>query len=86
MERNWGAFERNREAIDRNTAVVEPERGGWSHFGTYRPVSYPIPLRGGGRGQSPRDGQPRQTAGRVRRLDRLDRLDGRCPGEEPAPG
>jgi lysyl-tRNA synthetase, class II len=30
-----------------------PERGGWSHFGTYRPVSYPTPLAAGAAAAAP---------------------------------
>jgi lysyl-tRNA synthetase, class II len=43
-----------------------PERGGSSHFGTYRPVSYPTPLASGAAAASaPASGPPRPRAAKV---------------------
>jgi hypothetical protein len=92
-ERNREAFGRNREAIDRKTAVVERTqavlRGSTAAMHGVRDSLRAMGNITGGQVEVLQDLRAelrRQTAGLLRMLDRLDRLDGRGPGEEPAPG
>jgi hypothetical protein len=79
FDRNTEAFERNRKAFDRNTAAWHGAGDSLRAMGNMlaRQVEILQDLQVEVR---------QQTEGLVRIIDRLDRLDGRGPGEEPAPG
>jgi hypothetical protein len=93
FDRNSEALERNREAFDRNTAVVEQTQAVMRES-----TAAMHGVRGSLRGigniiarqveilQALQVEVRQQTEGLVRILDRLDRLEGRGPGGEPAPG
>jgi predicted nucleic acid-binding Zn-ribbon protein len=93
FERNREAFERNREAFERNTAVVEQTQAVLRESAAAM-HGVRDSLRGmgnviGRQVEVLRDLQVevrQQTEGLMRILDRLDRLDGSGPGEQPAPG
>lgn len=93
FERNSEALERNREAFERNTVVFEHTQAVLRES-TAAMHGVRDSLRGMGNViarqvdilQDLQVEVRQQTEGLIRNLDRLDRLEGRGPGEEPAPG